>query len=203
MTIPKPTTLSGEFIIKLVVACAMIAIGVAGGMYAGGTLLGNSTSVGESSALRNTSNLTAGESLPAFDLTPIYTSAEPTETSASSRLSTDVTGGQAALFLFVSPGCHPCELLSERWREDIAGAIHPDIQVVAVYGSDEIRGPADAKLFDIPNSIPTHIQPEEAYRTLGISDSPTILAVRDSGAIAWVSSGFSPAITAEFINQTL
>jgi len=186
-----------HFIVKAVIACALIFVGVGGGVYVGTAISDRGTPLGISpEILANNSYIKIGDSFPDYELK---------EYKSESKLKlSSITKQKPALLLFVSSGCGACVMMASSIRNRVLPDLRKDIKVILIYDSIELEYiENDSVLLNIPGSSVYGALRKEQIEQDGMFSTPAIVAINPNREIKFIMTGFNPKINAEFINENL
>ncbi len=179
-------------IIRYAIVLAVIAGGVAGGMYLG-SAIGLNQDYPEGSVLPVTEAEPATQPLiVAGDLFP------PIELASSNPAPTlrDLVLGKRSVVMFVSGGCSRCTELLDYWNRSVAGESGGPVSVILVQ-SEPGRPLSDDQLALVPGATVVSCDSIQARDQFNIVVQPTIFAVDNQGFVQAVQIDFGGRFTPE------
>ena len=123
---------------KIAYAAVLVFVGVASGMYVGEALTGHPESViGKASAGTRSKAVSAlDEQVVSFDVGDVFPPEEFIAFDGTMGNFAELLAGRNTLLLFVTLDCDPCHRLLRFMKEDMAGRVRDDVQlVVCVMGT--------------------------------------------------------------------
>jgi len=180
-----------SFIIKAVIICVTIALGIYFGMFisvkTGLTNGGGQPSLTPDN-MRNTTNLEIGDQLPPIEISDI---------DGNPVMLNDLLRGHKTILAFVSDGCEPCHDFIADIISGETGEAEPD-QVVLLSGKPEA--------FTETGDLPIYRISHEVMTAFEIHSMPTIIGIdgmKDHNIIKVVTTGYGHEFTFAVINKFL
>lgn len=185
------------FVLKAIVALVVILVGVGGGIFIGSTMTGQEFGSLSPEDLPNNSLFEIGEVFPNYKFTE-----SDSDNDFEIRNFTNNKG--RTLLIIVSPTCEPCHVFADFWNKKIIDKIDEDVNILLVFDSSEVEtSNPDEKPLTLNRSIAVTTNRFEQSRSDRLLGTPTIVGLDSDCRIKFISSGFSPALDAEFINKNL
>ena len=101
----------------------------------------------------------------------------------------DLIGKQTTLLLFVAPGCEPCKMAIDSWKQevdDLAGRV----TVLGIAAGEVTEVAAYAKKTEFP--FPIYCDVDLLYvQQYDLTSFPTVVGLNDSGQVSCVLHGFN------------
>jgi thiol-disulfide isomerase/thioredoxin len=181
---------------RWLLACAVLAVGVAGGVYTGSALVAW-FGTDPASSLTNYSLLDAGDRFPDYTM---YALGDQHELSLSG-----IVGDRPALLLFLAQECGYCRLLLSFWEKRVLPQLHSDVIVILIFDRAELplEEIEEYRLGYVGDLLIVAMDRTLHKTDDGIVSTPTIVALGPDMGIVFIQSGFDRGVTADFINERL